>query len=294
MTMTHSSSNVPAARRCQEALNSLHSTIYFSPDLGEELAGFGVTDPMGVYLAGRAAPLGAVAAGTVTATFYGFHHDLIAHHFPAMWELVAPRRVVASRMRAADATLRRCLGSEILGSPQMAEAAALASRAAEACARPGRPMSAALGDQDVPAEPHLALWHSATRLREYRGDGHVIALQHAGLSGLEALVSHCASSAGMPKEMVRAKRGWSVADWAGAEDTLRRRGLMTEDGALTERGVRLRAELESETDRLDLAPYARLGAADTERLTRLVEGFNAAAVAAGAFPEALLATFARR
>jgi hypothetical protein len=57
---------------------------------------------------------------------------------------------------------------------------------------------------------------------------------------------------------------------------------------LTEDGVRMREELEELTDRLDLAPYAHLGAAGVERLTELGQGFVMKAFAAGAFPKDLL------
>ncbi|MDQ3790476.1 MAG: hypothetical protein M3422_24980, partial [Actinomycetota bacterium] len=55
----------PVARRCAAALNTIHSTVYFAEELGAEFARRGVTDPMGAYLACRAAPLGAVGPGAV-------------------------------------------------------------------------------------------------------------------------------------------------------------------------------------------------------------------------------------
>ncbi|WP_370745920.1 hypothetical protein [Streptomyces sp. LUP30] len=38
----------------------------------------------------------------------------------------------------------------------------------------------------VPSDPVARLWHSATVLREHRGDGHVAALVGARVSGTEA------------------------------------------------------------------------------------------------------------
>lgn len=283
-----------AGRRCQETLNSLHSTLYFAPELDKSLAGYGIDDSMAAYLTGRSAPLGPVGPGAVTAAFYGFAHGLIAQHLPVVWTLVAPATVLDLRLSAADATLRRCLDESVLTGAEMSEAAGLALRATEAAQRAGRPMFSANAEQPVPQEPHLALWYAATLLREHRGDAHVAALQNAELDGLEALVSHSASSDGMPKAVVMTKRGWTEDDWSAAEDRLCGRGLLDGEGRLTDRGTWLRTELEEETDRMDRAPYEHLGATDVARLTELVGGFVAAAAAAGAFPAALLQIFAKR
>ncbi|WP_432074224.1 SCO6745 family protein [Streptomyces wuyuanensis] len=278
-----------AGRRCHNAVNPLHSTVYFSPDYAKELAGIGVEDTRAAYFAGRAAALGAVGPGTVTATFYNFSHELIARHLPAVWDTASPTAVLDARMRAVDATLRRLLGDAVT-SPEMAEAARLALRATEACSRPARPLYAAHADLPVPEEPHLAFWHAATLLREHRGDGHLTALLSAGLDPLEALVSHTATGKGMSPRWILASRGWRRTDWEAASDRLRERGLLDADGELTEAGTALRADLEEHTDRLDLAPYEHLGAAGVERLTELGRGFLMAAAAAGAFPDDLTGT----
>lgn len=282
---------VPATRRCHDALQSLHSTAYFTPDLDKELGGRGIGDPMARYLVGRSAPLGAVGPGVVTAAFYTFEHSMIASHLPAAWRLVSPGQAWEARLRSADATLRRALGDEVLVAKELREAARLALYAAEAGQRPGRPMYAALADLPVPDEPHLALWYAATLLREHRGDTHIGALGAAGLGGIEALVSHCASDTGMPRELVMTKRGWTSDDWGGAEERLRDAGLMHRDGTLTDRGVRLRADVEFETDRRDIAPYDHLGTAGVDRLTALVDGFIRSAAAAGIFPPPLVRFF---
>ncbi|MFI1467323.1 hypothetical protein [Streptomyces wuyuanensis] len=275
-----------AGRRCHNAVNPLHSTVYFSPDYAKELAGIGVEDTSAAYFAGRAAALGAVGPGTVTATFYNFSHELIARHLPAVWDTASPATVLDARMRAVDATLRRLLGDAVT-SPEMAEAARLALRATEACSRPARPLYAAHADLPVPEEPHLAFWHAATLLREHRGDGHLTALLSAGLDPLEALVSHTATGKGMSPRWILASRGWRRTDWEAASDRLRERGLLDADGELTEAGTALRADLEEHTDRLDFAPYEHLGAPGVERLTELGRGFLMAAAAAGAFPDDL-------
>ncbi|MCZ2527745.1 SCO6745 family protein [Streptomyces sp. HB2AG] len=273
-----------AARRCHNALNPLHSAIYFAPEYGTELAAAGIGHPSAAYFAGRAAPLGAVGPGTVTATFYNFNHDLVARHVPAVWSEATPQDVLRIRLRVADAVLRRLLGEEAVASAGMAEAAGLALRAAGACSREARPLCAANADLPVPDEPHLALWHAATLLREHRGDGHLTALAAAGLDGLEALVTHTATGKGFTPAFVQASRGWTAGQWAEARDRLRARGLLDADGELTEDGVRLRRDVEEATDRLDHAPYEHLGQAGVERLTELAGAFTATALGNGAFP----------
>ncbi|WP_406341471.1 SCO6745 family protein [Streptomyces sp. NBC_00648] len=273
-----------AGRRCHNSVNPLHSTVYFSPDFAKELAEIGIEDARAAYFAGRAAALGAVGPGTVTATFYNFNHELVALHVPAVWDIASPETVLAARLRAVDSTLRRLLGDEAVASPEMAEAARLALRAAEGCTRYARPLYAAHADLPVPEEPHLAYWHAATLLREHRGDGHLAALLDAGLDPLEALVSHTATGKGMAPRWILGTRGWRRADWDAAAVRLRERGILDAEGELTEAGTALRAEVEDRTDRLDLAPYELLGAEGVDRLTELARGFLLAAVAAGAFP----------
>ncbi|MEV0266744.1 hypothetical protein AB0I49_36095 [Streptomyces sp. NPDC050617] len=277
-----------AGRRCYSYVNTFHSMVYFSPDLAGALTALGIDDDRAAYFAGRGAAFGRVGAGVVSASFFSFNHELVARHVPRVWDTVSPEDVLAARLDAADATLRRLLGDEALASAEMAEAAELALRAAEACSRAARPLYAAHADLPVPGAPHLAYWHAATLLREHRGDGHLMALVRAGLDPVEALVSHTASAQGMNPEWVLSTRGWTDADWAAAQDRLRGRGLLDSDGELTPEGVTLRADLEDETDRLDAAPYEHLGAAGVARLTELAGGFAKALATAGAFPADLL------
>ncbi|WP_461031045.1 SCO6745 family protein, partial [Streptomyces sparsus] len=170
----------------------------------------------------------------------------------------------------------------------LAEAAELALRATEACERGARPLYSAHADQPVPEEPHLKLWHAATLLREHRGDSHVAVLLGAGLTGLEAQVSHTATGKGMSRRWVLGSRGFTAEDWDLAVERLRERELLDAEGELTEDGVALRREIEHETDRLDRAPYLHLGAAGVERLTELGGLLTVAAMEAGAFPPGLL------
>ncbi|MEU8522983.1 hypothetical protein [Streptomyces sp. NBC_01216] len=276
-----------AGRRCHHVLNPLHSTVYFSPDLDREFQALGFEDASAMRLASRSAAMGAVGAGTVAAAFYNYNVELLARHLPSVWDVAPPREVLAARLRAADSTLRRLLGKETIASPEMAEAAELALRATDACSRHARPLYSGHADLEVPEEPHLAYWHAATLLREHRGDGHLVALVNAGLDPLEALVSHTATGMGMNPRWVLGSRGWRRADWEAAAGRLRERGLLGAEGELTAEGAALRDAVEEHTDRLDAAPYERLGAAGVERLTALGKAFRDTAFLAGAFPSDL-------
>ncbi|WP_442875414.1 SCO6745 family protein [Amycolatopsis sp. NBC_00355] len=272
--------------RCHAAVSPLHAAVYFAPEREDELAKLGLERGSTAYFAGRAAPLGAVGAGAVTATFANFNHEHVARSLPAVWAVTTPEAVLDARLRGVDGMLRRLLGPDALTSTELAEAAGLAVRAAEGGHREARPLYAANADLPVPGEPHLALWHAATLLREHRGDGHVAALAVAGLSGLEAIVLHNATGTAATSALLKRTRGWSDEQWAAARDGLRGRGLLDEAGEITEAGVALRAEAEALTDRLDAAPYDHLGPAATARLTALAGAFTAALRRAGAFPAA--------
>ncbi|MFI7127000.1 hypothetical protein ACIBQ1_15000 [Nonomuraea sp. NPDC050153] len=264
-------------RRTWRTLEPLHGMIYFSPEAGAAYKGLGLSGRMG-YFASRAAALGPVPAEAVIATFYNFNPDLVRQAIPAAWQIASPSDILAARLESVDATLRRVLGDAV-GSPEMSRAAALARKAADTVAGElsGRPLYAAHAALPWPEAPHLVLWHAQTLLREYRGDGHLAALLSAGLSGIEALVTHAATGA-VASETLRSTRGWPEADWAAAVQGLEERGWLFE-GSLTEEGRKWREEIEDATDRMGMAPYTALGAAGCEELRSLARPWSKALVA---------------
>ncbi|MFD0473672.1 hypothetical protein ACFQ0B_39500 [Nonomuraea thailandensis] len=141
----------------------------------------------------------------------------------------------------------------------------------------GRPLYAAHTALPWPDAPHLVLWHAQTLLREFRGDGHLAALLAAGLSGIEALVSHAATGA-VPAETLRVTRGWTETGWAAAVSGLEKRGWLR-DGALTAQGRREREAIEEATDRMARAPYAALGDERCQELRLLVRPWSKQVVA---------------
>ena len=274
----------PLARRAHVATNALHSLIYFAPETEQHLTGVGLRPGRMCYFAGRAAPMGAVGAGVVTATFYNFSPGLVAHCIPRAWELARPDVVIDARFAAADAALTRLLGPDVIASQDMITMAELTREAAAACRPEGRPLYAGHADLAWPDAPHLVMWHALSLLREHRGDGHIGALVAAELSGLEALVSHTATGQGFLTEFAQASRGWSPEEWKGATEALTSRGLLGDDGALTPAGEALRARVEEETDRLAAAPWQHLGEERTGEVVRIGTALTRTVTKAGAFP----------
>ena len=263
------------------ATESLHSMIYFAPEAEEQLVAVGVRPGRMCYFASRSAPMGQVSAGVTAATFVNFNPELVVKYIPRAWTLASIDDILTARMRAADLSLRRLLGDAV-DSAEMGELAELAREATTVLTPEGRPLYAGHAGLPWPDEAHLVMWHAATLLRESRGDGHTMALAHAGLSGIESIVTHTATGRGFTVDAAKALRGWSQEQWDGAVSGLQKRGLMDGD-ALTDDGVALRASIEAETDELDAAPWEHLGPDRTKRLVELGKGLTRTIVGNGAF-----------
>jgi hypothetical protein len=268
-------------------LEPYHATVYFSPEVGEAMKGVGLKGYWMGYFAGRGAPLGPVSPSVIQATFFNFRPSMVERAIPDAWGFASPSSVTEARTAAVGATLRRLLGDEVTG-VTVAEAASLARRAVGGAGLEGRPLYAAWAATDWPADdqPHMVLWHAATLLREHRGDGHVAALTYAGLDGCEAHVTTVASGR-IARDVIQPARGWTDDEWAGAEDRLRRRGWLGDDGdggGLSAAGAEARQALEDDTDRLALGPCRTLGAEGVDRLISLVRPLTARIVEQNAVP----------
>lgn len=272
-----------AARKTWRTVEPVHACVYFSPDADAAYAEVGLDEGRMGYFASRSAAMGPVPAEVVIATFFNFCPELVRSVIPHAWARAGPEKVLAARERGVDAALRRALGGAV-GRAEMAEAAALARRAAEAAAeRPeGRTLFAAHAALPWPDEPHLVLWHAQTLLREFRGDGHVALLVADGLDGCEALVVHAATGE-VPAEVLRTSRAWSHDAWEEAVDRVRRRGWLAEgeELRLTDAGRTHRQRVEDTTDALALSAYLPLGDDGCDRLRQLARPFSRAIVDSG-------------
>jgi hypothetical protein len=264
------------AHKTWRTVEPLHGMIYFVPEAAEAYARLGITGTAG-YFASRAAPMGAVSADVVIATFFNFNPELVRSAIPDAWDRATPADLIAARFNAVDAACRRILGNEVVESPDMARAAALARTAAEEATGhvEGRPLAAGHADLEWPIEPHLQLWHAQSILREFRGDGHIALLVTHGLNGLEALVTHAAAG-DVPARVLLATRAWSEEAWQRAVDDLRQRGWLEPGDELrfTPSGARQRQEIEEGTDTLSSVPYRALGEEGCSELRALVRPWS--------------------
>jgi hypothetical protein len=256
------------ARRMHRPLESVHGVVYLAPEAEAAYTAIDLKRGGMSYFAPRAAALGAAPAQVVAAAFCNFSPSALARSIPLAWERATPAQVVAARFSVADQALRRLLGEEAAAGPAVVEAAAILQAAVAGCPLEGRPLFAGNLSLPWPTQPHLALWHGATVLREFRGDGHIAALVVAGVSGIEALVMHDLSGEAAPNMLPT--RGWLPEELEAARARLLGRGWLDDADGLTDAGRAVRESIEDRTDELALAPWETVGTAATERLHDLL------------------------
>ncbi|MGZ4104322.1 MAG: SCO6745 family protein [Actinomycetota bacterium] len=269
------------SRRMWQLVEPVHAVVYFEPQARAIYTEAGLKGGWMGYFASRAAAMGPVPAEVVVATFFNFHPSMVRRAIPDAWRFSTPATVLEARLHVADVALRRLLGEGIT-SEGVRAAAALARRAAGSLDAAGRPLFAAHASLPWPEQPHLQLWHAATLLREFRGDGHVALLTAHRIDGCEANVLITADEV-MPVAMQQEYRGWSLDEWAAAEWRLRDRGLLDKEG-LAEGGRRLREEIEHATDLLALPPYTPLGEDGSRELAEHLVEIDSAIVAGSGVP----------
>ncbi|MFG2576926.1 MarR family transcriptional regulator [Streptomyces sp. NPDC048481] len=273
--MTHT------ARRMFELLEPICLVTFFADECNDALAALGHRTYWDGYFASRAAPLGRVPAQVVHAAFYNFADGEAARHIPSAWETIPPQESLAARERGSAASLRRILGGELAGSPGLVRAADLTTKAATGAPTEGRVMYAGMRTVPVPSDPVARLWHSATMLREHRGDGHIAALVGAGIGGTEAHILSALELGIHPPESFGRVHHLPKERLAAVMDGLRERGLVDAEGRFTDAGRETKERVEALTDELAAPPYEALSPAELDELVAELEPVTAKVVAAG-------------
>ena len=268
------------ARALWQCIEPYHAVTYFTDESRAAFAEIGLRGFWRGYFAGRAAPLGAVGPGVVVATFYGFHPDFVERAIPDVWDTVSPKDAIAARELGAGRALTRCFDME---EPAIARAARLVLQATDGCDPFARPLFAANHDLAWPREPHIALWHGCTLLREHRGDGHIATLYANDVDPCEAHVLRLAVS-GIGRETIAPFRGWSDDDWSAAADRLAERGWLDSDHSATPVGIDAHAAIEADTDRMAEGPTRALGEDGLRELLAIMRPLAVALASSGTIP----------
>jgi hypothetical protein len=131
-------------------------------------------------------------------------------------------------------------------------------------------MYAALRALPVPDDVVGRLFHAASLLREHRGDGHIAALMVESVGGLEAHVL-VALDMGMPAEKFGRLHHLPAAQLTAVIDGMRQRGLIGDDGWLSEQGRAVKGRVEERTDDLAAKPYESLEPGELDELTAALD-----------------------
>ena len=266
------------ARRMFELVEPIGAIPYSTDEPNEAMFALGFTNYWDTYFAGRAAPLGIVPAEVVDALFYNFAPGEVARHIPKVWRTTTPEAAIAVRQMGCAKALRRILGDRV-NPPGFARATELLIKAATSAPVEGRPMYAALRAIPLPDDVVVRLFHGASLLREHRGDGHVAALMSEGVGGIEAHVL-LALDMNMPAEKFGRIHHLPASQLAAVIDGLRERGLIGDDGWLSERGRAVKQRVEAITDDLAAKPYQSLEPDELDELMSALEPLATVLVAA--------------
>ncbi|MCW2855826.1 MAG: hypothetical protein JWR52_1441 [Marmoricola sp.] len=272
--------NVTPERELWSLVEPVHVIVYFDPVVSGCLGELGLHGFWNGYFAGRAAPLGAVGPEAVTALFFGFAPAMVAKAVPKVWGRVSPEQAIASRLTSVNTVLSGFLQDADLD--DVRRATDVLVHAARCIPADGRALAAAWQGVDPGDDLAARLWWATTVLREYRGDGHVLAATHAGLTGLETTLTHIASG-GVTRETMQPNRGWTDEEWAAATELLLLRGLLDTAGRLTSTGAETRAQVEATTDRLSRPALGAI-ADDVALLRPVLTRLAKALQAAGSLP----------
>jgi hypothetical protein len=262
----------------------VHAVTYFTADSRSAYEQAGLRGFWRGYFAGRAAPLGAVNAAVVAASFFNFAPAFVGRAIPGVWDLITPEDALRARLDGATAALRGLLAGQ---ESEAAAAGDLLWRAIGELDFPGRVLSAANAALPVPEDGLARLWQAATVLREHRGDGHFAALAAADIDGCEAVALRCLMD--LSRENMQPVRGWTDEAWDDALARLAARGWV--DGAggngvltLTAAGREAHAAVENATDWAAARPWAKLGPEATAEIAAALAPISAACASVLPFP----------
>ena len=260
------------ARQMWEVTERYHQLCYWAPEVREEGSRVGLKGFWMNYFATRVAPLGPVNPHVVESLFFYYAPQRIERAIPDAWNYAAPETIIEARYLGMDHALKRELGPAI-ESEAMLRAAELTREVVENVDGLGRTLFTGWNSLPWPDEPHLALWHGCTLLREHRSGCHLMALALVGLDGPQSVITQVAVDEA-PAEWIQHEAGWSDDDVAAAKEKLRQKGWLNEQDQATDTCYQGRRQIEDLTDQLNEQHWIRLGAESCDELSSTLNLIN--------------------
>lgn len=277
------------SRRLAAALEPVVGQVFFSPECHAAYARLGFAPSPGrfglvalpdgpAYFTSRGSLLGQVRPGVVAAAFGVFKPEVVSAGVTLGWSLTDAATIFEERRGGAVAQLERLLGP---ADGSVERAAALLERAVAPLGVEGRPLFAGLRSWwDDPEDPWTRLFHLGDMLREGRGDAHISAWTSAALDAVEISLLMDVYMA-MPLRSYSRTRGWNDDEFAAAEERLRARGWLADQG-LTDQGRDARESIERSTD-LQMRPAIEALGDDFDSLIELLGPWGAKVVEGGGY-----------
>ena len=253
------------AKRNSRSVQTTVGWIFWDPGAVRRYEALGLPGPIG-YIASRCTPLAPAGPDAVVAAFGSISPSAIGFTFDLVEALTDFDSVWQARNEAVVEGLHAFAPSIV---PALEELGPRLWPIIEQLPTAGRVLFASHLRMERPTEPLLSGWHAVNCLREWRGDTHWAVVVAAGLTGIEASILHN-SWLGYEDGWLPTSRGSSAEEIHIGWERLIDRGLVA-DLAVTQEGLRLRQQIEDETDRLTTLPWELLGEAESVRFAEILE-----------------------
>lgn len=216
------------ARRLRDAIEPLACQSIWSEEAAERYVELGLDDWFAAYIWERTAALGTPPTALAVMAMGVWNAELIGPLFEMAVAAISREDIVATRLTAPGATVRRLLGDIEAEAAPVLEALRRGIEAADATARP---LFAGLTAEPWPEDVAAQLVHAC---REHRGDSHLAVCALAGLDPVEMNILtelYC----GYQPLTYTATRGWTQEQMTAALERLRGRDLVS-GSSLSEEG----------------------------------------------------------
>ena len=263
---------ISIARQMWETVERYHQLCYWAPEVREAGTRAGLKGFWMNYFATRVAPLGPVSPETVQSLFFYYSPSRIRRAIPDAWSYASPNDVLAARYQGMNEALRRELGG-LVDSKDVTRAVELTQEAIATIEGTGRTLYSGWNALPCTEEPHVALWHCCTVLREHRSGSHLMALAIEELDGPQSVITQVAVDEA-PSDWIQHEAGWSDEAVDEAKKHLRDRGWLDADGQATPQCYEGRSRLEALTDKLDQRHWEQLGEDKCRELVQLMGALN--------------------